>query len=129
MEVSNSTGTKSEFRVTGTGGGTEPELLWEGVLEPESRDCRRLDGWTGERTGERKCRVQFFIDKVEVACATFHTLPDVVVLRENAWGHHVEPGRSRPPDRGLSGRGSPKPLPLSPPDFKSGRNILRVVRH
>lgn len=87
MDVSNSSGTKTDYRVSGTGGGVQCEELYAGTLAPD--DSVRLEPKDGG------CRVQFFVDGVEIACATFRKSPDAVTLGEDEWGWRVQLGNGK----------------------------------
>jgi hypothetical protein len=84
MDVSNSSGTKTDYRVSGTGGGIRPQVLCSGTLAPGGRAS--LETWSQDG-----CWVQFFIDGMEVACATFRKAPEAVTLHEDEWGYRVQP--------------------------------------
>lgn len=80
MDVSNSTGENTGYRVLGSGTTLEREnLLKPGQIE------RQVSVPQGT------FRVAFFIDGVEVACANFKSEPPMVSLRKNPWGLHVQP--------------------------------------
>lgn len=87
MNVSNSTGQDTSYRVLGGGTGTLKESEWTGSLKPGQEEaCPSVDGsfW-----------LRFFVDGVEVACATFHKAPEAVVLREDEWGYRVQPANGK----------------------------------
>jgi len=81
MDVSNSTGQNTGYRVVGAGGN---------MCEPAESE---LKPWqTEECQFHFPFLVQFFIGGEEVASATFRKDPGVVSLYEDEWGLRVRPG-------------------------------------
>ena len=85
MDVSNSTGENTGYRVLGSGTNMDRECL--------ERECPLTPGQTEREVPvpPGPFRVAFFIDGEEVACANFESEPPVVSLRKNPWGLHVQP--------------------------------------
>lgn len=87
MDVSNSTGQNTSYRVLGGGTGTLKESELTGSLKPGQQEtCPVADG---------KFWLRFFVDGTEVACATFHKAPEAVVLQEDEWGYRVQPATGK----------------------------------
>lgn len=87
MNVSNSTGQDTSYRVLGGGTGTLREQEWTSSLKPgQEEPCPIADGtfW-----------LRFFVDGVEVACATFRKAPEKVALCEDEWGYRVQPANGK----------------------------------
>lgn len=86
MDLSNSTGQSTNYRVSGTGGVTKEGDWTNGLLKPgERQSCPPYDG---------RFRLQFFIADEEVASATFFRDPEVlVILKEDEWGYRIQPDK------------------------------------
>lgn len=99
MDVSNSTGQNTGYRVLGSGGASpmEGELAARvGLLEPWKKEECRFPIPSGS------FRVQFSVDGVEVACATFYKAPELVCLQENELGLYIQPDQPEPTDKTVS---------------------------
>lgn len=85
MDVSNSTGESTDYKVTAKPGGEPEYLCGRGQLGPEPRvSCKTSGG---------PVTVEFYVEGKLVACQTFETEPALVRLRNEGkyWIERVDP--------------------------------------
>jgi hypothetical protein len=87
MDVSNSTGQSTGYRVVGAGGAT----VTLGGEDSEREACLKAGATEACQFPLPECSflVKFLIDGREVASATFYKDPGEVNLYEDEWGVHV----------------------------------------